>query len=419
MLGARLTGFGPGRARRVALAVDLVVIAFFFVPTWHHLGAGGYRIDLDVYRIGARVWLDGGDLYGYLPPTRIGAELPFTYPPIAAILLSPLAWVSYAVANALMTSLTIAATAVVLRLFARACGLDGPAAARVMTVALPVALVLEPVRSTIGYGQVNALLMALITFDCLLPAPRWPRGVLVGLAAAIKLTPAVFVLYFLIRGDRRAAATTAGSFVAVNVVVALIARPESLHYWRHTVFQTDRIGSTAYAGNQAMTGFLARSGLTTSVQKGAWVVSAVVVLILAGLGMRAATAAGQPAWALSLNALAGLLISPISWSHHWVWVGPAVLTLVLLSRNRGGPLVLAAVGVALTVVALHWRLPNSDGRELRWSAWEVVAGSSYVWFALVTLGWSAWPRTGLVSRFRSAAPPADTGRPVRARPTRA
>lgn len=416
MLGARLTGFGPGRARRIALAVDLVVIAFFFVPTWHHLGAGGYRIDLDVYRLGARVWLDGGNLYGVLPRTQIGAELPFTYPPIAAIVLSPLAWVSYDVANVVMTGLTIVSTAVVLRVFARACGLDAPAAARVMTVALPVALVLEPVRSTIGYGQVNALLMALITFDCLLPAPRWPRGVLVGLAAAIKLTPAVFVLYFLIRGDRRAAATTAGSFVVVNAVVALIARPESVHYWRHTVFQTDRIGSSAYAGNQAITGFLARSGLATSVQKAAWVVSVLVVLVLAGLGMRAATAAGQPAWALSLNALAGLVISPISWSHHWVWVAPGLLSLVLLGRGRRGPLVLAAVGVALTVVALHWRLPNSDGRELRWSAWEVVAGSSYVWFALVTLGWSAWPRTGLVSRLRADAPDAGSVRALPSRP---
>ena len=173
-------------------------------------------------------------------------------------------------------------------------------------------LFLEPVRNTLNYGQVNVALMALVAADCLVVAPRWPRGALVGIAAAVKLTPAVFVLFFLLRRDWRAAGRAAVSFCACAGIGFVLAWHDSVEYWTSVIFQASRPGSPAYAANQSIQGVLARAGLDPHSPAGAvtWLVLSAVVVALACLGMRRAFAASADAWALSLNAFAGLLISP-------------------------------------------------------------------------------------------------------------
>ena len=99
---------------------------------------------------------------------------------------------------------------------------------RLLPWALPAALLLEPIRSTLTYGQINALLMALVAFDCLTRAPRWPRGIGVGIAAAVKLTPAVFLLFFLLRRDLRSAARAGLSFAACTGAGFALAPHDSL-----------------------------------------------------------------------------------------------------------------------------------------------------------------------------------------------
>jgi Glycosyltransferase family 87 len=182
------------RWARVALvAVNLAAVtAFLLSYSRHGVGFGPYRIDLAAYRTGGRTWLRGEDLYGQVPVIR-GLPMPFTYPPIAAVVLAPLALLPLAAAGTVLTTGSIALTALVLRLFLRR--LAGPTAGSLWTAGwlLPAALLLEPVRSTLAYGQVNVLLMALVALDCLTAEPRWPRGALTGLAAAVKLTPALFV----------------------------------------------------------------------------------------------------------------------------------------------------------------------------------------------------------------------------------
>ena len=171
----RLERTAPPRARVLLVALNLAAVAFYLLSvTWYGIGFGRYRIDLDVYRVGSQVWLRHGDLYGVLPLTSSGMRLPFSYPPIAAVALSPLSLMPMAVAGTLLTLASVALTAVVLRLFLR----YGAGAGSWWTVGwlLPVALLLEPVRNTLNYGQVNVLLMALVAADCLLPHTRWPRG---------------------------------------------------------------------------------------------------------------------------------------------------------------------------------------------------------------------------------------------------
>src|SRR5215469_10202660 len=203
--------------RRSALLVslNLAAAAIYLVRVGHGIGLGGYRIDLDVYRTGARVLLHGGDLYGRLPRLGDGHELPFTYPPFAALAFIPLAIVGYSTANWLLTAVTIGSVAASLRCFAASTpGEAGVRMRRLLPWALPGALLLEPIRSTLTYGQINALLMALVSFDCLTRAPRWPRGIGVGIAAALKLTPGVFLLFFLLRRDPRSAARAGLAFAA-------------------------------------------------------------------------------------------------------------------------------------------------------------------------------------------------------------
>jgi alpha-1,2-mannosyltransferase len=367
--------------------VNLAAAGFFFLSLrGDRIGLGRYRIDLDVYRIGGSVWLRHGDLYGVLPATTSGARLPFSYPPIAAVLLSPLSLVPMAVADTVLTLSSIALTALVLRVFLRSAG-SRAVSWRTLGWLLPAALFLEPVRNTLEYGQVNIALMALVAVDCLTPDPRWPRGAAVGLAAAVKLTPAAFVLFFLCRGDRRAAATAAVSFTATTAAGFLLAWHDSVRYWTSIVFQAGRPGSPVYAANQSIQAVLGRAGLEpgTPAGKAVWLALCAAVLVLAWFAMRDAFARSAFAWALTVNAFAALLISPISWSHHWVWAEPGLLALAVASgqsRNRAG-LATAAAGLVVFAAAPQWWFPSGDNRESHWAVWQQIIGSSYVLFAAV------------------------------------
>jgi alpha-1,2-mannosyltransferase len=380
---------------RVLLVVaNLAAVACYQLTLRHdRLSFGPYRIDLDVYRTGSSVWLRHGDLYGVLPATSSGARLPFSYPPIAAVLLSPLSLVPMVVAGTVLTLVSIALTAVVLRTFLRC--VAGPRAGSWWTLAwlLPAGLFLEPVRNTLDYGQVNIALMALVTADCLTPGPRWPRGAAVGLAAAVKLTPAAFVLFFLCRGDKRAAGTAAVSFAAATAAGFPLAWHDSVRYWTSIVFQTGRAGDLIYAANQSVQAVLGRAGLDPGTPAGTavWLALCVIVLVLAARGMRDALARSADAWALSLNAFAALLISPISWSHHWVWAVPALVTLTVISRRRRhrAGLATAAAGLVIFAAAPQWWFPLGDNREAHWAVWQQIIGSSYVIYAVVVLLLSA------------------------------
>jgi alpha-1,2-mannosyltransferase len=364
----------------------------FSLLSWtsHGVSLHPYRLDLEIYRIGGRVWLSGGNLYGALPATSAGALLPFTYPPFAAIVLSPLSLIPMVAADLVITVGTIAALAVTLKAFA------GPVAWPLPRL-LPIALVLEPARSTIVYGQINVLLMALVAMDCLAGNPsqpgipdwpgrtRWPRGLLAGLAAAVKLTPALFVLYFLLQRNYRAAGVMAAAFLSATGLGFLLAPRDSTRYWSSVVFETRRIGGLAYAGNQNIVGALARAGLVpgTLVATVTWLGLSMLVMAVACRGMWRAFAAGQDSLALTLNAFAALLISPVSWSHHWVWAEMALLVIATLGRQRQLRVasITAVAGLVIFAASPQWWFPHGANKELEWTVWQQAIGSSYVYFA--------------------------------------
>jgi alpha-1,2-mannosyltransferase len=371
------------RYRRLVrlLIAWLVVSAAAFVPLF-----GGF-LDLHVYRTGGYAWLHGLDLYsdsfGSLVPGSL--PLPFTYPPLSAVLFAPVHLLPWHAAKFVMTAISmVALVATTVIVAARTHGdLGRTAAARTTVVGLAAAagwVAFEPLRQTISFGQVNLILMALVAADCLLPASRlrWPRGLLIGLAAAIKLTPAVFVLFFLVRRQYRPVAVSAGSFLGFGLLGAALAPADSATYWFSTLLDPDRIGGIAYAFNQNFQSVLYRLLPEGAGRSALWLLLVLVALALALAVAARSRAVGDDVTALLVIAVFGLLASPVSWSHHWVWALPAALPLLRWVAGSRARRAVATFILAVFVVGAHDFLPSGNDTELHWSWWQHLLGSSYV-----------------------------------------
>ncbi|MGW4326298.1 glycosyltransferase 87 family protein [Nocardia sp. NPDC004573] len=379
-----------GRVLRAAPVLSLAFSAFcLLTPVWpFHKITGGF-IDLQVYRLGVDAMRHGADMYGQLPQTTIGAGLPFIYPPFAALALGPFAMLPWDVAALSFFVSSVAALALTLYLVARRVWPDDSQrrlAAWATACATPLGLLLEPIHSTLDFGQVNLLLMALVAADCLTHKPRWPRGMLIGIAAAIKLTPAAFVLYFLVRRDYRAAATAAVTGVAATALGFVVLPKESVKYWFGGLGNVSGLSGSAFHTNQSIQAVFSRFEVPEPAFTVLWLVLGALLLTLVVAAMR--RAADLPALALALNAVFTLLVSPISWSHHWVWIAPALFAVVgyatrLPVRRAIGWWVTFVVTAAVFVIGPHNWLPDGEHRETAWTPWQHFIGNTYVWFSVV------------------------------------
>jgi alpha-1,2-mannosyltransferase len=385
--GAERVGAAVRRVRdrvvspRLPLLVGVPLLALSVTLLLLH--THGYHIDLEVYRLGVRTWLDGGDPYGSLPPTVSGLALPFIYPIFAAIVLAPFALVPWTVAWVSLFVLSLASLAVTLYLAAlRAWPAGGRGGAlSVAALALPLLLWIEPVLQTFEFGQVNLILMALVAIDCLAP-PGWrARGVLVGIAAAIKLTPAAFVLFFLLRRDVRAAVVAVVTGVLATAVGFLVDAHASATYWFGG--PASGVSGSVFYTNETVQAVVARWGVHGPLLTGIWLVAAVVLLVLLVPTVRRA----DPAVAMSATAAFMLVVSPTSWSHHWVWIAPAIIAVgahAVRTGSRGWIAVAAVLAVAFSVAPFRW-LPGNNQVELTWNAWQQLVGATYVIIAVVLL----------------------------------
>ncbi|MEZ5210105.1 glycosyltransferase 87 family protein [Gordonia sp. PP30] len=348
---------------------------------------GHGQIDLAVYRIGARAWLDGQALYGRAFPVQ-GIYLPFTYPPLAAVVLAPLAMLADGGARALMFVISLASLFGTLWLVLTRIrpGLAPTTALTLTLLATAGALQLEPVSETFGFGQLNLLLMFLVTADILVAKPWWPRGMLIGIAAAVKLTPAAFLLYFLVSKRWRDAAVTVVSAAAATALGFALAWNDSVQYWlRGTLGETNRIGAPYFTSNQSWKGVLTR--IDPHAPTAAWLLGAILAVVLAAVLMSRLLRAGRPVEAMLVNAIAVLLCSPVSWSHHWVWIAPALLVAFdAIVRGVRPAFTVPATAVVTVVFAIgpHWLLPHRHDRELTWAWWQHPIGDAY-WLVAVAV----------------------------------
>ena len=421
--GSLLGRSRPGRPALWRLIQVLIVLAVGHA-CWMLFHDIPYRIDTDVYRMGGQAWLSGNPLYadGAMFHTQGGLDLPFTYPPLAAIVFGPLALVSLPVAGMAITVTTavllVVSTWIVLSRLQVAqtwpVG-DSPAVRRWWLSAGLVALAVwwfEPIGANFSFGQINVILMTLVIADCVPRRTPWPRGLLLGLAIALKLTPAVFLLYFVLRRDTRAVLTALASFVAATLVAFALAPRDSWQYWTSTVHDTERIGNATYHTNQNAAGALARLELSQGTHFLVWTAACLAVLALTVWAVRRVLAAGPendpgPALALVCVALFGLVVSPVSWSHHWVWALPAIVVVgVIAYRRRDAALgVIAVAGTALMIWPPLQLLPEHHETAASW--WRQLLGMSYVWWALALIavaGLRSAPRKVSLRRSRESAP---------------
>jgi len=427
--GSLLGRSRSGRPPTIVWRVSQALILFAVAHACRQLFADApYLIDADVYRMGGQAWLQGRPLYadGAVFHTQGGIDLPFTYPPLAAIAFSPLALVSLPVASVAITATTLLLLVVSTWIVLTRLGVaqDWPAGSgpawlrRAWLAAGAVAVAVtwcEPILANFSFGQINVILMTLVIADCVPRRTAWPRGVLVGLAIALKLTPAVFLLYFVLRRDVRAALTAVGSFAAATLLGFALAWKDSCEYWTVTVRHTDRIGDASYNTNQNAAGALARLGLGEGTHFVVWTAVCLAVLGLTVWAVRRVLAAGDTTMGLLCVALFGLVVSPVSWSHHWVWVLPTiVVTAVVAFRRRDAALALvSAAGTALTVWTPIVLLPEHHEADASW--WRQLVGMSYVWWALTLIavaGLRLTPRSANPRRSPGSAPMADLIRPA-------
>ncbi|NUT96847.1 MAG: DUF2029 domain-containing protein [Saccharothrix sp.] len=367
MLQRRPRPITPTRARVPVAVIAAVAASLALYAVQAHVWPleRWFMYDLDIYRQGGRAVLDGAGLY----TSRFNGQ-PFTNTPFSALLFAGFAVVPMEVARLVMAGLTIAALACSVWCAARLSGRGLPVVAGVFAVALW----LEPVQSSLTYGQVNVVLMALVLLD--FRGHRW-QGVGIGLAAAIKLTPGLFVVYLLLTRRFRAAGVAAATMLATVGVGFAVLPGESSRYWGGVFLQSSRLGGDLYYfGNQSLHALLGRT-LPPGLLTVCWVAVVAVVLVV---GLRAAVLfhrRGDELAGVLTVALTALLVSPVSWHHHWVWCVPLV---VLLGRRA----------VAVVVVLAAWPIPFSGAFPLPQGLLSPgVFENLYALLGLAALGW-AW-----------------------------
>jgi alpha-1,2-mannosyltransferase len=307
---------------------------------------GRFPVDLAVYREAGRVILHGGDPYAPTFGRHLRIPLPFTYPPfsaLASLVTDALpAGLMLAAWTGLSLVLLLAVGWMVIRPPMEQLGVGGGVGLGLAFGALAWTV---PVALTLNLGQVNLVLLAACILDCTRTSKH--RGVLVGLSTAIKLTPGVFILYFAVTRQWAAALRAAGTALVCGLLAAVLFPHASNEYWFHLVFHMRRIGKPTYYSNQSILGVLDRLHAPPWV----WPPLALVVGVI---GLRRAMRAHEEGFELAAVALVGLttlLVSPISWLHHAVWIIPA-LGVLLAWATRPERLWLVAGALAVFIIPL-------------------------------------------------------------------
>ncbi|NUS55753.1 MAG: DUF2029 domain-containing protein [Streptomycetaceae bacterium] len=338
-------------------------------------------------------------------------KLPFIYPPFAALVFYKLPF-SFGTLKLVVTGLTLASLLVIVWVswgmlhYRRSWGRAGA------TLAVAgAALWLEPVQQTLLFGQVNVVLLAVVLVDLAFPDSRWWKGVLIGLATGFKLTPGIFIVYLLLTRRFRAAAVAVGTFAATVLGSWLLIPAASRKYWFDAIGVGDNVGQD-FISNQSFNGMLRR--VFDGGAAPLWLLLCAATAV-AGLGAATLLSRrGQELAAVVTCGVTGLLVSPISWTHHWVWVAPVLVLVVHVAVTRGraagswpvkaawaafpvGFVLLAFAWPmalpgrpALTPQGLLWKLPYADDREHHWDAAQFLAGNAYLFAGLLLVAVAAY-----------------------------
>ncbi|NNG37358.1 glycosyltransferase 87 family protein [Nakamurella aerolata] len=331
------------RARLTGLFVAACVFSLLvanLASTWLN------QYDLNIYDSAVRSWTSGNGLYEYSQWDPTMGSIGFTYPPLAAVLMAPMASVGFTTVQVVtLTAIVVAGAAMLAVILVRVLpsqfspGRALLSGARVLTrketlaailVLTPIAFTTEPWRENLSFGQINIFLGLLVAADLLWISKKYPRyaGIGVGLATALKITPGIFLIQLLVTRQWRAARNGIGTAVIGTVIGGLAMPRDTWSYFTERLWDTSKVGSPAYVQNQSLNGVAVRFFDINTDSKTLWLLGSIMVLVV-GMVAVARLHKVNPVAAMTVTGLVGVLIAPVSWMHHNVWVVPALLLLIV------------------------------------------------------------------------------------------
>lgn len=408
-LGPTQPSFLPPALAGVVGVVGLIIAT---ITTAIQVMMTDFPIDMVIYREGVKAFMEGGEVYS-VPMMAGDIALPFIYPPFGALVMVPLAgdWFSHAMAGDIMIVLSnlLIGLVVLLLAFALNRQRSNPFVSSdvIATASLiwGIVLIFEPVRLNNGFAQINIIIMVLVALD-LIPRKRlkWlPQGWLIGVAAAIKITPLAMLLYFLVRKEIKPIITAAISAIIATLIAAAVRWDVAWEYFSVKLLSMGTGGDfgvqTAYQSNSSIKGAIERLYTSQEGMEAAstitniiWLCFAIITVVLGGWLMVALMKRGLNIEAWMINAFIMLLISPVSWSHHWVWVAIAIP--VLLYRAITWRHLNWAAGILISILSLWAILVVTVPPKWYWAdginVWDMelvfkLVMNDFVWLSVSTM----------------------------------
>ena len=306
-----------------------------------------FPIDMVIYREGVKAFMAGGEVYSQ-PMMAGDIALPFIYPPFGALVMVPLAgdWTPDAMAGDIMITLSNLLIGLIVLLLAFALNKQRTTpfvSSDVISVAAliwGIVLIFEPVRLNNGFAQINIIIMVLSHSTL---SPQAPEVAAAGLAdcvaAAIKITPGHVVAFLLRkeiadyhRGGLRGHRNTNCRRYPMGRCLGILLHQATVHGLRRRLWGRNRlpIQQLPQGCARAHVYFKEAMEFASSSTNIIWLCLAIITVVLGGWLMVVLMKRGLNIEAWLINSFIMLLISPVSWSHHWVWL--AIALPVLLYR---------------------------------------------------------------------------------------
>ncbi|MFZ0322868.1 MAG: glycosyltransferase 87 family protein [Actinomycetes bacterium] len=391
------------------LRVALLVVALTVCGAYVLAAATGSLLDFAVYRAGGAAALSGHHLY----TAQVSVSgYRFTYPPISALLFAPISWIPQRPAQVAWTLASLVALWWVVRLTLSRYASPKAAANHTWVLGVFVLVaVSDPLRVGLGLGQINVLIALLVLADFCGAVSRLPRGLMIGVAAAVKLTPLFLIAYLLAVRRIRDATWAAGTFLVVTAGAFVVMPAASADFWLRGYISDLTHFGLGYVSNQSVNGLVVRLLESPSHAKLFWFPAALFVTLVVLLTARR-TEPARP-WLAEAMALGGMVaVSPVSWAHHWILVLPLVVACTRLGTDRRYREVewLALALAAVLMLRVVWMVTTT----YRHSPWQFLLGSADILLLLATLGTLAWKlrtRSAQAGEAHGAAPSRGIHRP--------
>jgi alpha-1,2-mannosyltransferase len=387
-------------------AVSVVLVFTLVNPFQPEVGMFRGGADFHVYREAAKQVLSGGPLY----TQKLFVYNWYTYPPFSAVAFLPFQLLPHGVDHHIWMAMNfvflVAAVAQCFRLLNYSLTPRVWAFSGVLAVGFTF---VEPVRSTIWLGQINLLLLLIVLWDVSLRTDSRFKGIGTGFASAIKLTPSYFIIYYGAIRQWRAAMVAAGTFAASVAVAWIVIPTDSGQYWTRAVFDSSRVnGEVGHPSNQSLRGALARL-LGSSPPHWLWLIIALAVVVIGTWTAVRLYRRGEQLLAVTVTGMSSAVVSPFTWSHHWVWFVP--LLVYLVDRALTHPWWwLAAAGLFVVVGSWPYQFPSEKVPRVglykfppAWISGDILGNLYLVLFGIVVVCAAAWVMTPLKDSGRSSA----------------